>query len=193
METGVAPPAFVAAVKAEIARLNSVIAAAQGAVSDLERFLSRHAGVPASDVAPDQTMGLLGAGGGATPQPERARTFRQPSPERARATEAVAALLSQKSELVTISALYDYVAGLGIKIGGNKPAYNLSAMLSSDKRFKSHGRAGWSLARDDETPNETEAAGSPTKDAPATSDAPRLTSEGPSGSVPVDPAQGGGT
>jgi len=44
--------------------------------------------------------------------------------------------------------IYAWIEPLGAEIGGTQKVSNLSAMLSQSDRFKSHGRAGWTLATD---------------------------------------------
>lgn len=95
---------------------------------------------------------------------------------------------------VPTAELYRALDAAGIEVRGQKPQNALSALLSNSGMFKANGRDGWTLLENGPTTN-TEAASafSLSKDAPAASFEPRLTSEGTHPSSPVEPWAGGGT
>jgi hypothetical protein len=74
------------------------------------------------------------------------QTGRRPSPERIRILNAAHEYLQTAPDPVKTSILLAHIEGLGIKVPGEVPANNLSAMLSNDPRFSSYGgRRGWWL------------------------------------------------
>ncbi|WP_279356308.1 hypothetical protein [Methylobacterium indicum] len=70
---------------------------------------------------------------------------RQRDPERQRALDEAVSFVRNYDGMPTTADVYDHLVSLGIKIGGQSPAGNLSAMLYKDGRLTSHGRAGWSF------------------------------------------------
>ncbi|WP_238192798.1 hypothetical protein [Methylobacterium frigidaeris] len=73
------------------------------------------------------------------------RPGRQRDPERQRALDEAVSFVRNYDGMPTTADVYDHLVSLGIKIGGQSPAGNLSAMLYKDGRLTSHGRAGWSF------------------------------------------------
>lgn len=72
---------------------------------------------------------------------------RRMSPERQKAIDAAKEILRGETEPMKTAALYRRVAAEGIELGGKDPASNFSALLYHHKEFRSHGRAGWTLAK----------------------------------------------
>ena len=73
---------------------------------------------------------------------------RKRGPSRAHALDLTIELLSGRSGLTSIDAIYLHLASRGVELGGANPKNNLSSMLYKDNRFQSHGRRGWELVRD---------------------------------------------
>lgn len=78
-----------------------------------------------------------------------ARFGRAPSPERIQALEQAAAFIKGRASPTKTSDILTAIEATGVKIGGEVPVGNLSAMLSRSKQFLSHGKAGWTYV--DET------------------------------------------
>jgi hypothetical protein len=76
------------------------------------------------------------------------RGGRKRGPSRAHALDLTVELLTGRSGLTTIDAIYTHLASRGVELGGANPKNNLSSMLYKDKRFQSHGRRGWELVRE---------------------------------------------
>lgn len=72
---------------------------------------------------------------------------RAANPERDRALGFAAKVLEGRIDPVKTAEIYDLILPMGAKIGGTEPKSNLSAMLHHSETFKSHGRAGWTLAK----------------------------------------------
>ena len=70
---------------------------------------------------------------------------RRTSLEKARALDAAAMLLRNRSGPVPTRDILEHLSDFGIDIGGSSPINNLSATLSNSDRFKPVGRAGWVL------------------------------------------------
>lgn len=70
---------------------------------------------------------------------------RKPSPERVKALSATQAYLLGKAEPIRTAKILSHLTNIGVPVPGSEPLNNLSAMLSGDPRFRSHGRAGWTL------------------------------------------------
>lgn len=70
---------------------------------------------------------------------------RRTSAEKARALDAAAMLLRNRSGPVPTRDILDHLTDFGIDIGGSSPINNLSATLSNSDRFKPVGRSGWVL------------------------------------------------
>ncbi len=87
--------------------------------------------------------------------------------ERQRALEAAERLLTGEVNPVRTSDILSVLASEGIHIGGQQPTSNLSAMLYHSSRFKSYGRAGWTLASDTAQAETESTAGSPIDEEPA--------------------------
>ncbi len=126
----------------------------------------------------------------ARPVPEAAPSSgRSPSPERQAILDCAKDLLEGSVTPTRTSDLYDMLA-LMVNIPGASPKNNLSAMLSNSREFKSHGRAGWTLATETpEAPDDllTREASEASMSSPASP------AGEPSSVRPVDPVPGGGT
>lgn len=79
----------------------------------------------------------------------------------------------------------------GHEIPGEKALNNLSAMLSYSKQFKAHGRAGWTLIDTNQNAETADAPNLPGRASAASKD--HRPAGGGTTSMPVEPAQGGGT
>jgi hypothetical protein len=80
-------------------------------------------------------------------QRESARTpGRKPSPERIRAMTEAVGFLRGKTEPTKTADIYAHLLSRGIRLAGDDPQNNLSAMLNKAPEFQSHGRIGWTLA-----------------------------------------------
>jgi hypothetical protein len=75
-----------------------------------------------------------------------ARSGRKPSPERIQALLIAKETIRGKSEPTKTADIFAKIKEAGVWIGGTDPQNNLSAMLHNSDDFKSHGRAGWTLA-----------------------------------------------
>lgn len=73
---------------------------------------------------------------------------RQPSGVRQQAERRCAEHIKGRSAPTPTRELHEMLLQKGIRIGGNQPASNLSAILSKSPLFKSAGRAGWLPADD---------------------------------------------
>lgn len=72
---------------------------------------------------------------------------RAANPERDRTLGFAAKVLEGRTDPVKTAEIYELILPMGAKIGGTEPKSNLSAMLHHSETFKSHGRAGWTLAK----------------------------------------------
>jgi hypothetical protein len=89
---------------------------------------------------------------------EATQAGRRMSPERQRALDYIAQRLgADLAGPVRTSAILGMLTDVGIEIGGNDPLNNLSALLSTSGRFVAHGRSGWTLKRDDQMNEGSEA------------------------------------
>lgn len=70
---------------------------------------------------------------------------RAPRNTGSKALAAVREVLAAADGPVSLAALHEGIEARGATLGGAKPRNTLSAMLSKDAGFKSHGRAGWTL------------------------------------------------
>lgn len=132
---------FVAALDQEIAKLENELRAdvRYAKLAELKRVRDRfYASQPKRDpaqaalVAIEEALSLIGG--------------RKPSPNRDRIlSEAEALVRSSGSEPVPTSTIHDHLLSIGIVIAGDKPVNNLSAMISNSRRFKAHGRRGWTM------------------------------------------------
>lgn len=73
---------------------------------------------------------------------------RQPSETRVRAVALSADFIRGRMSPTPTRELYSMLVEHGVEIGGKEPVSNLSAILSKSERFKSIGRSGWLLERD---------------------------------------------
>jgi hypothetical protein len=143
---------FVASLKLEIDGLENSLKAAPDPrlvkLQELRRVLALYTGPANSDVPSQAT------------DPHREiraqKSGRKISPERSEAIKATTKILTQMPGPIRTAELFDMITKMGIKIGGENPLNNFSALLYGRDEFKSHGREGWALK-----PNE--AADSPSK------------------------------
>ena len=77
---------------------------------------------------------------------ERRSPPRRSSPARERAAEFVRNYLKDRVAPTPIRELFDAMLRDGVELGGKNPINNLSAILSMNDAFLSHGRSGWVLA-----------------------------------------------
>lgn len=90
-----------------------------------------------------------GMGSGKTVAMERRSPVRRTSPEREQAVEFVRNYINDRTSPTPIRELFDAMLRAGIELGGKNPINNLSAILSMNDEFVSHGRSGWVLAAND--------------------------------------------
>jgi hypothetical protein len=81
------------------------------------------------------------------PESDARTPGRRRSPEREEALREARSFLSGKTEPTRITDIDDYLGQKGIRLGGNDPLNNLSALLSTSGQFVAHGRAGWTLSQ----------------------------------------------
>jgi hypothetical protein len=72
---------------------------------------------------------------------------RRRSPEREGALRETRSLLAGKTEPTRISDIDEHLERKGIRLNGNDPLNNLSALLSTSGYFTSHGKQGWTLSQ----------------------------------------------
>jgi hypothetical protein len=187
---------FVQALDAEIALLTAELASDPRVVKlrELERVRELY-GSDGGD------SGISHAGNGAPPRPQSSKgsAGRRPAARTKQALEVAEAFLRNRkrgffaAEPTTTAIILDRLQEAGVEIVGKDPRNSLSALLSHSGRFRSHGRAGWTLAEDEIGPAQnTETADHPLRNGSAVSAEPRSTSEGTT-VRPVDPQPGGGT
>jgi hypothetical protein len=82
---------------------------------------------------------------------EPRRPGRQRSPEREQALEEIRKLLRGRTGPTGIREIDAHLDSKGIRIGGADALNNLSALLYTAGGFRSHGRAGWTLAEQEAT------------------------------------------
>ena len=136
---------FVASLKLEIDGLENSLKAAPDPrlvkLQELRRVLALYTGATNPDVPPQTT--------------DPHREIRAPSqkpgrkilPERLEAIKATTEILSQMPGPIKTAELFDMITKMGIKIGGENPLNNFSALLYGRNEFKSHGREGWALEK----------------------------------------------
>ena len=140
---------FVASLKLEIDVLENSLKAAPDPrlvkLQELRRVLALYTGTANSDI-PSQ----------ATDPHREIRTGQKPgrkiSPERSEAIKATAKILTQMPGPIRTAELFDMITKMGIKIGGENPLNNFSALLYGRDEFKSHGREGWALKKNEGPP-----------------------------------------
>lgn len=183
---------FVQALDVEIAQLKAELANDPRLVKlrELERVRRLYAGEP--DVAAPPELESRPKG-----------TSRRSSPVRQQILDEAEAFLSlQPKPLGVLSPaptptarILEYVETVGLDVPGQNKRNSLSAMLSNSPRFRSHGRAGWTLAADEtDSAQDTETADHDLDESGSAASAePRPTSEGAEPVRPVNPWPGGGT
>jgi hypothetical protein len=103
-----------------------------------------------------------------TPQDVRKRG-RQLRPERERLYGEIDRFLAGQSAPVLTADIFSHLESIGVKIPGENPRNNLSAILSNTKdRYQSHGRQGWTLQSSATIPNDEPLA--PSSDRPKNGD-----------------------
>lgn len=85
------------------------------------------------------------ANSGERPEIDPPRRSRRGSPERQAILDAAKEFLRGRDYPTLTADIYEAIKGQ-VEIGGNNPRNNLSAMLSNSSDFRSHARAGWTLA-----------------------------------------------
>jgi len=73
-------------------------------------------------------------------------TGRTRSPEREQIISIAKEFIAERPTPTPTRDVLEYLLSRGVKIPGASPQNNLSAMLSNSSDFKTHGRAGWTLA-----------------------------------------------
>jgi hypothetical protein len=136
---------FVASLKLEIDSLENSLKATPDPrlvkLQELRRVLALYTGATNPAVPPQAT--------------DSRREIRAPSqksgrkilPERLEAIKATTEILRQMPGPIKTAELFDMITKMGIKIGGNDPLNNFSALLYGRDEFKSHGREGWALKK----------------------------------------------
>lgn len=116
---------------------------------------------------------------------------RRTSADRAKALAEAENLIRGRLHPTKTADIFDHIEAQGIQIGGKEPKSNLSAMLYHAPQFKSHGRAGWTLA----SPENTEAADDrdPNKSSSTASEEHLTDHQMEPHSRNVEPLPGGGT
>ena len=71
--------------------------------------------------------------------------LRKPSPQRSRAIELAQSYVGGQGVPVPTADVLEHLLQNGVSIAGEKPANNLSALMSNSGLFQSNGRAGWTL------------------------------------------------
>lgn len=108
--------------------------------------------------------------------------------------DAVVELLRDADGPMRTSNILAILREQGHEIPGEKALNNLSAMISYSKMFQAHGKSGWTLIEADDADKNTEAADGPNlAGGTSTASSEHRPTSGGTTSVPVEPAQGGGT
>jgi hypothetical protein len=117
-------------------------------LKQLERLRDAYLALPTAGAAPHPQPPTPTAqhnnGHAAEPRPTGGR---RRSPEREAAIRETRGLLAGKTEPTRISLIDAHLEEKGIRLNGNDPLNNLSALLSTSGQFVSHGRAGWTLSQ----------------------------------------------
>jgi hypothetical protein len=133
----------------EIAQLRSDLARdpRYTRLKDLERIRNDYLALPQVGVAAPSQPPAPAAKPGNGDDAETRSPGRRRSPEREAAIREARGLLAGKSEPTRITEIDAYLTDKGIRLGGNDPLNNLSALLSTSGQFTAHGRAGWTLSQ----------------------------------------------
>ncbi|MGW9330481.1 hypothetical protein [Bosea sp. NPDC055594] len=135
---------FVAAMRAEIAGLEASLRASPDPraikLHELQKMLALYEGRQAPEATAIQIAAIEPD---RSPKPSNRRT----SPERQQALAAAREILREQSLPMKTAEIFKLVEARGIKLGGNDPQNNLSALLHNSDEFLSHGRLGWTVKR----------------------------------------------
>jgi len=142
---------FVASLKLEIDGLENSLKAAPDPrlikLQELRRVLALYTGAANPAVPPQAT----------DPQREIRTPSQKPgrkiSPERSEAIKATTKILTQMPGPIRTAELFAMITKMGIKIGGENPLNNFSALLYGRRdEFESYGREGWALKKNKVSP-----------------------------------------
>jgi hypothetical protein len=93
------------------------------------------------------TIGTNGTTNGTGHEPEPRSPGRRRSPEREMALQETRSFLFGRTDPTRIKEIDAHLEVKGIRLNGNDPLNNLSALLSISGGFTAHGRAGWTLTQ----------------------------------------------
>jgi hypothetical protein len=110
---------------------------------ELRHVLALYTGVAAPE-APQQATDPTPA-----PHPTKQKPGRKISPERQEAIDATTKILRQTPGPIKTAELFDLISKMGIKLGGTDAQNNYAALLYGRDEFQSHGREGWTLAKEE--------------------------------------------
>lgn len=134
----------------ELKRVRQLYGAGGNGADAGDTALNRALGTAAVPDPRPSMAGLFSDGKGgwtsAPPTSVENRSGRKPSPERIKALLVAKEFLKGKTNPTKTVDILAYIRDAGVQIGGNDPQNNLSAMLYHSDDFRSHGRAGWTLA-----------------------------------------------